>query len=363
MEINRISSTSNFKNLTMRAFLFRLSLFIVILIATGSLLKNISKKYVSTFYGNDCIDVKYIEFMDLMENFNSIIVGSSRLYRNLDPTILDTTLAEYQLRTYNLACPATFNPEAYIILERLLSEIPEGKIKYAFVELQELDLIAPENIYTKKYYWLEAESVKYIFAYTANSQINYLMKGYIYTSYAAAYLFQQIEFSSISKLINRNTPDSLYLGRHGNGYFTIEEHAKSLPEGNKYQQRHLDLLKNPKKLAERAQTPTPSTENTNLQSNSYHLQYLSQLISIANKKGVQVIFIVSPKLEISQELIDTYSQLPMENTIPIEKYCYLPEYHQISYNFDVGHLNRDGSTFFSSAIGSAMKDKLRNRTY
>ncbi len=116
----------------MKRFIYKTFFFLSFLLLLLIIKKNITPFYI----GDPIFKAKFEDFINNKENFNTISFGSSRIYRHLNTTLLDSLLNNYYLSTYNLAVGATYNPESYYLYEELIQTLDSGDIKLTFVELQ-----------------------------------------------------------------------------------------------------------------------------------------------------------------------------------------------------------------------------------
>lgn len=69
-----------------------------------------NKKY--KFYGNGEAKLKVDYYSKNSEKYNTLIFGSSRMYRHINPTLLDSATS-HKIKAYNLASGGTFFQKVY----------------------------------------------------------------------------------------------------------------------------------------------------------------------------------------------------------------------------------------------------------
>lgn len=84
------------------------------------ILQQISFLFVSPFWGSDVLDSKYSYLLEKDKDFNTLFIGSSRINRGVNPAIINCSLTEFGVKSYNFGSPSTINPETYYITEQVL---------------------------------------------------------------------------------------------------------------------------------------------------------------------------------------------------------------------------------------------------
>src|SRR5688572_21659275 len=74
-----------FPVLIMKKFILNISIFFSVAIILGQ----IPLFFISPYYGNEIYNEKYNFFYNNSKDYNTIFIGSSRLYRHVDPKQLD----------------------------------------------------------------------------------------------------------------------------------------------------------------------------------------------------------------------------------------------------------------------------------
>ena len=149
------------------------------------------KKIITPFYiGDKIFSAKYADFLKRNEQFNSVVFGSSRLYRHVNSMYLDSLLTDYNISTYNFSNGGTYNPESYYLYDNFINSIESGNIKCAFIELQQLHPYSEGNCKTTKAsYWNTTRYLFYSFDYINNSEYDSKTKHELYECYLKSYFF------------------------------------------------------------------------------------------------------------------------------------------------------------------------------
>jgi len=332
-----------------RVFRFIILLFLLLIIKNSIIERNISNQlYVSKF-------ADYTAKTEFRE-YNSLFFGSSRIYRHIDSEYFDSLNVEKNITSYNLGTPATFNPELYYLYELFLDKYERGEIadvlSYAIIELQTLNILTYENAVTKRgSYWNTFENYLYSIKYISTYNRPIKLKIKLIISYTVSYL------TGISKYYMKLANESDNLLIMNQGFLSLEREVKLIGR-NTLSQRNLDFKENPEKLIIRLKNVT--TESLNEYKNGIVISPLAKkvnhLIQRSNKMGIQLFFIIPPR-----QGKDTYIDLlPLEklfpnNIINLADISSYPELYEMQNSFDVGHLNDNGTKFFTKYLSDNFK--------
>jgi hypothetical protein len=90
------------------------------------------------------------------DEFDTVFIGTSRIYHQISPEIFDRTMAENGVptRSFNLGVSGMHPPESFLLLERFLKLKPT-KLKWVFIEFEEVQASwDPERRGTQRlFYW------------------------------------------------------------------------------------------------------------------------------------------------------------------------------------------------------------------
>jgi hypothetical protein len=144
-----------------------------------------------------------------------------------------------------------------------------------------------------------------------------------------------------------------------NGYLSLESAMNIMRENAELKDRWNDFHSDTSELNSRieaAQLASASISRNKV--NTYHLNYLNSLIDNSRKKGIQLIFILPPRLAESQydELVPLANALPENNVIKLFNYSDYSMLYKAEYSFDIGHLNTEGANLFTKFLAEEVKD-------
>jgi hypothetical protein len=320
-------------------------------------LNQVPDLFSNPYYGNKRFSVKYEYFRDNQDRFNTLVLGSSRIYRSINPEVFDDLLSDYQTATFNFAAPAIFNPEIYYLYEKLLESVEAESLKYAFIELQPLNYIRSKKLGTiNNYYW---HNLKYLItstAYTFRSNYSFDEKIELINSYSISYIFNTL-FGHKALTSTHLRYQDRFLGPNDDGFYSLNDEMNEIGGDNGYRKRYKAFLKDPSVLEKKITIANKHFSERNYEQfiNEVHLAILLELIEKSTRMGVHLVFIIPPKLDSYNELLALKERLPSEHILEIANPKEYPELYQADYSFDLGHLNEKGANLFSEFFANEFR--------
>lgn len=337
----------------MKKLLLNSALFFVFLV----LVLNIVGLFLPKYYGNGYYSEKYHHFLET-KGYNTIIFGSSRMYRQLDPSILDQEFVEQDIRAFNLGAPATHNPEFYYLYEQLLETKTHAGVEFVFIELEPLNKIAIKNLITSRNnYWLNLEQIGYANAYVNSSNYGGTVALRLKLSYSFSLFWKILGFQNPKQLIKEGRGDQ-DLGNVKNGFKPLDHELRKKDNKN-WVLRQNEFLMDTMVIQRRIQKIERELENGEMARhlNKFHLKKINKLIKKSNKNGIHLIFVVPPKLPDYKEIYALLEYIPSQHFIDISSPRKYPLLYESQYTFDVGHLNQKGAKLFSNYVAKELKRK------
>jgi len=312
----------------------------------------------SPYYGNPTYQNKFTFFSENINSYNAIVFGSSRMYRHFIPNLFDSLLNTPNLNTFNLAVAGGFNPETYYLYEKFLETIKPNQIKYAFIELQPVKEIAKKNMNTERvFYWLNLKYFLFSYRYIQNSNL---------TSNKTE-LLTILRKSFINKLIHSYNLKNIFFSKQTSnnffkteGYSNTDEYSLHLPSNNELLERRQTFLSDTTTIQKIIAASIVELNNSQLEyyKNEVHLEKLLEIIETSKQKGIEVIFIIPPRISRYEELYALKHYLPKTNVVDISNAEKYPLLYQSKYSFDVGHLNNAGAILFTEYVAQEIKNIL-----
>ena len=333
----------------MRKFISSLFLFLVIFL----LIVSVKNQLIPYHVGNPTYSSKLRTFEANSDKFNAVAFGSSRIYRQLNPILLDSLLGNYSFSTYNLASAGCYNPESYFQYENFIESLETGEIKYAFLEIQPLHTFGRSNEKTTRgSYWNNLSFLNYSIKYILHSDSK--TKVASIKSYISSFIFRLFDYSIILNSFNRNVFE-----QGSNGFFSLEDQMKV---NTSYYNRAKEFQSDTTILNARIESAAQiaSIKKSNIEVNDIHYKSLLRLIDTSDRNGIHLFLIIPPRLSSStyKALIPICNALPDSNVIELAEYPKYKELYLVKNTFDAGHLNDEGADIFTSALAREVNEIL-----
>ena len=321
-------------------------------------------------WGNPWFSTK-IQFLekDSQIEYNTFFFGSSRIYRHIDPKVFDSTfnsISEEKLYSFNLGAPSTFNPQCYYLYEKFLSSPLSSTAKYCFIELMEVDLLIDYYMHEERTsYWQNYSDILFVGkSVYANNQLGLKRKLKSGINYLTSFLENLLHLGHFGKqIVSENYYKDKYLGPLKNGFFSLDYESKTTKDPfmvEYFRERKKPILKKPELIDYRKAKILNSYNNISDTCDRVNLNRISELIQISRQKGIELIFILSPRYG-NQKLLNLSRQLPEMNIIDVSN----PQNYDLLYkyenSFDVGHLNSKGAGEYSKILAVEL-EKILDRT-
>jgi hypothetical protein len=338
------------KRFIIKALWFALAFCIVQMVLNGIVLKGIGHPYAH----NTRFATKYAHYKEQDNQYNALFIGSSRIYREIDPEIIDSALVDFKFKSYNLGVSATFIPESYYLLETLLgNNSSEASLRFVFVELNDLTPIKMANWFApQSYYYLDEGHIRLVWENTlTNSNMNGWRKAEFIYPYLQGYLLKHL----ILLPRWRVKPDpEVYLGPDQNGFYPLDLEIQQQETPRLIERRNLFLADTTiiqrRIIAQQAGIATKTSQA--------YIHYLNTLIHKAEDQGVSLYFIIPPKLKNYPAVKATASQLPPGRVVDMGSYQSYPDLYDIRYWFDQGHFNNAGAELYSTYLAEAIRNVI-----
>ncbi|MDO6597687.1 hypothetical protein Q4512_12235 [Oceanihabitans sp. 2_MG-2023] len=312
------------------------------------------------YYGNDIYASKIAYFEKTKTPFNTVLFGSSRLYRQLNPRIIDSITTDYNIKTFNFASPATFYPESTYLYENFIEENDSKKIKYAIIELQHLELFKNNAKTIKGNYWNTTSNMSHCISLINDSHYSKKKKNRLKKTILLSFIYRVLDFTSIKDFFKtKNT----FNNNNNNGYYSLQQEVADKTSNLEsileyYKKFNLDIS-NYKKLVQTAKL-RDNLDVSKLTVNNSHLKHLIQIIKLSKEKGIDVIYVLPPKLNLEyyKALLPIVNLLPKNNIIDLSSYKDHTNLYGKDASFDFYHLNNKGSRLFSIVVGEKLLANL-----
>lgn len=322
----------------MRKLIYKSIVFSTILCGSFYLGHNILPYY----YGNRLFTKKLSTFEQNHDSYNSLLFGSSRIYQGVDSKQL-SLLTNDTLSFYNFAAPGCINPQSYYLYEHFIDSYDSGIFKMAVIEITSVLYDFEEAPFAHGNYWCDFENLAYLFDFMIEEG-----QGFQYFDDFIV-LFVNRLFSVKRFML---TPSSIKLKNEiGNdGFYTLD-----VKQNLMNQDSIAEIVSRTSKTASRFD------EYIYLTSNRVHLERLTELNRKSLKKGINLIFLITPRGGIGndyQKLV-SFTKYDELNIIDLAYFQKFPDLYELENGFDAVHFNSQGARLFTNKLA----DKLNESTY
>lgn len=328
---------------------------------------------VQNYWGFEELETKRNYFDQNAADYNTLFLGSSRFYRQIDPAVFDASVdTSLQIKSFNYGLHSLFAPLVYDVYEQVLKN-EKTQVKFAFLELMNVPQIALVNLRSERtIFWYTWEY--YCFAVKAiwHSKRNLVRKIYGIASHTFCYFENLLNFKMLSNIVLLNekkhnqTMDTETLGKALNGFYSYDE---ELNTRNKQNFDYVGMKSGYDNFLRDTATVTDyqnysevmfARKIDTMPYNATHLKKLHELIAFSESLGVHLIFLLPPRLVIEDfaELLPLYAKLPSTNKIEVSNSKRFPHLYLAKYSFDFGHLNEEGAKLFSEDIAKEFNKRV-----
>ena len=309
--------------------------------------------------------IQHLEKQDSIK-FNTFFFGSSRVYRQINPYIFDSTvnsISNSKIVSFNLGASATFNPQCYFLYEKFLNSSLSKNAKYCFIELMEVDLINDFFLHQERTtYWQNYSDILYVgnsIYFDEKLSLRNKLKSSL--NYSVSYIESVFHLGHFgSQINNSNFYDERFVGRGQDGFLSLDFDYETTDDEVVVEhlfERRQRILENPKLIESRKNTVAKAYHKVSNLFDSANLDRMLQLIEKSEQRGVQLIFILSPRNG-TQQLVNLSNQIPARNLIDMAEPTKYEQFYSLKNSFDLGHLNNRGAKLYSEKLGQEFRSKM-----
>jgi len=332
-----------------------------------------SLKIAPWTWGSDLLQFKREELLKNSKEYNTLIIGSSRVYRQVNPKLLDSVAdPSLQLKSYNMGVNWLFAPETFYVLDQL-TNTDSLQFKFVVMELSKIRSIDFANFHTARIkYWYNWSN--YIFTIKAVAASGFSIYEKVYTIFAhtVSYIDQLINLGYLTETAKFKT-DIVETGMENantgtDGFLPLSISEKSSKEENTMQ-RNRQFLSDTSVVTRRGEVSVTQFErfekNPELlkKYNRIYAENLNNMIAESEKKGIFLVFLLSPRIDNNQykELLPLFNQIDPRHRIEISDGRKFPELYLAENSFDGTHLNKVGADLYTTILASRLSTLLKNR--
>lgn len=316
-------------------------------------------------FNHPIFDAKLKEYTANKDQYDAIIFGSSLVYRQIQPKIFEEITG---IRSYNFGVPSNVGVTKLQIFEELLEEGKFEGIKYIILEA---GVFYPQSIKEQRINTLDGSFFYSTYDFFQELQFIYSSEENLYQKIdsmfktASFYFKSRFKYFKILEIFDfRDQYKSFEF--EDNGYNPIElvntawNYDELAARRNYFvsNQHLLDSI-----LTVNKQVFELYDENA---AEFPLLDCYYKLISLCNKKGIKLIYLVFPKTLSSDKSDENYYFPAMkysfrdENLFDFSDPLLYSQFFSNEYHFDHGHFNRNGTIIFTKLLAEKFLSRVIN---
>lgn len=297
-------------------------------------------------------------FQEHKNEFDVIFIGSSHVYRNINPIVFDTELSKHNFnyKSFNFGVSSMNLIEQRFLLQTIINEKPKN-LKYIFVEpLLELNLALKNLETTRVSYFSNWQNTSFAITYIFNLQKSLFYKINQARAFTLAFMRHLFNVGTLSSKIfdstSINDTGELKLANFSQqGFFALDDERDESLEQNR--QNFLKTVDKYQHLL---------TQNYSISKSRKHLlshmqlNVLKEMQENVSQINAQIVFMITPgftNINHASQVADTLKA----KTVNYSLFNYyqgqgndFKEIYQQQYWFDEFHLNKAGAKVFSARV-------------
>jgi hypothetical protein len=319
----------------MKKFILNLIFLCFCLFLVGYWLSSL-KKY--RLYGDYFIRQKVNYYNKHSDKYNTVVFGSSRMYRQMQPGLLDSATL-HKIKAYNLATGGTFFSESMYVFRQININ---KNIKYIIFEIQDVQPF-DINAYTEKFLYCHDFS-------TVNFELKYFINDHDWNSSFLSVSHFLANIFYLKKLGQRDKPQNEFVN-YNNGFYPLEKDYEKLL---KVKELRLQYLQD---------TTFISRDNKNFEKtvkkklNPALVDELGLLAKECKSKGIKLILILPPFAKPTE--LSELRKIPNAKILDFSSRNKFKELYSPGNVYDYGHLSAKGSAVFTMKLADSLNHFIK----
>ncbi len=347
----------------MRRFQKKIGLFFLVISVIALLVTSL----VPYHWGNPWYSTK-MRYLESIPNdkYNTYFFGSSTFYRHINPAIVDELVnqeSSQKIASFNMGALATFCPQTYYLFEHFLESSLANNTKYCIMELRDIESIGDALMHQERTsYWMNSADLQLVAnSFYHRSGMHPRKKFSAISKYSISYVENIFHIGHFGNILTKpdHYADKL-LGPKKNGFFPLELDYATTDDFEfieHLEERMLLIQEHPEVLERRRRKDSTAHADMAQQYDQVHLERINQLIQQAEVRGIELIFLISPRCA-SKEIVKLATQLDQNHLIDLSRPEEFPELYLLDNSFDRGHLNDKGATLYSEYLAEELIKKI-----
>ena len=345
------------------------SLQIALLFALGLWLGSSSAGVVAPEPPPPAIDERLSALSREKDSYDTLLFGSSRLYRGIDPAVFDAETARRgrATRSFNLAFAGMKPHEANALLRRVLSD-PPAKLRYVLIEIDDWSPEISEPLPNQRAQNAERYSARAL-AWHDNTELLSVLRSLwlsdrsltdridLALSHISHWGVRLLNIGSAARAARREVdakPDPP-TSRRGFTPYVRADYLQGFTGGFRQQfvesrdeyEAALEAMREP----EAADSPSPR----------YNHAALAAQIAFVRAAGLEAIYVLPPRGEPTPHLSALAAQRALPTLLDFSSPDLDPELFAIDHRFDDQHVNPRGAKVFSRRLAEEFVRAVKAR--
>ncbi len=324
----------------MKQFIKQAFQFIVIVLLIGISLNLLLPE--NKYWGNREYAWKLKQYKK--DKYNTVLFGTSRIYRGINPLLLDSLINQNSakpMKSFNMATHASWFNETLYLYDLFIkdSSLSNG-VETVIMEYQNIMSINPKKLTDEKIiYYQNLDHYRFILRYSFYEVLREPKK--IITSLYSVSVFSLVSFINLTnlkrvstKLYTKDPSEHESINERGYlGFNKMVDGQGISNEGIKKFTDNINLFLHQKES----------------KFNPVYYAKMMELVEKSKKRGIKLIFVLPP-VRLTNGMMAVFNVLPAENKIEICDPIKYPELYELKNWIDPVHLNKIGSGFLTKHL-------------
>ncbi len=333
----------------MKIFCYKILLFTLIILSINQILLALAPYS----WGNPLVATKLAYLKKHADEYNTFFLGTSKFYRHIIPKGFDLLVNRDEriiLNSFNLGSPGASNPENFYLLEKIINDKALNQ-DYLIVEFTPNNIIEIQNRHSARaIYNMDFIRLQYAIRIMLKSRFT---ENYDYLSFLTPFYKRVLLTGVLNELIDNlySEPIVPFKGK-------ILAHRGFLTLGNKKSRRDfLERKDTLKRTSEEIKKLYKLLAESKKLHNPVYLAYAKKMINLAKKRGIKLLFVLTPR-NTDPDTVFTFYMIEPPDRIDLNDPIRFPEFYSEEYSWDMGHLNKKGASVFTKRLSQAFLKKI-----
>ena len=321
-------------------------------------------------WGNEGWNVKYEWFKEHSTEYNTLFLGSSHIYRHINPQVFDRQFGKTaNVRSFNLGYQATYNPEVYVLFEEMLNdpELDLSSLKLLVMDLTPVEWMRLGNARSVrgKYYtdiptwWRTVKQVNQSERGSSGGRFD-IMSHYTISLFEKEFNVGMYDeyLEHLTTPRRAVTGKEKFMGPQQNGFLPLNRDPAFRFRRQKFLDCQQYLVPMSAVNTQYYYECTVAQEQSAAPAAPALHAAAQRLIDMAADKGIYLLFVVMPRSPY-KESAPLEAIFPEGQVINMTDPREYPEFYDLDYVYDRGHLNQKGARVASVKLGRKVNQLMK----